>query len=350
MGRTGISYFDVSNAIASIQGRQKNPTVDAIREELGTGSRSTIAKYFHEWKTKNDLKNTTTSGVPNELQNLIESLWEKIQSDADEKINAHQKEAEASISHAQSELVATQHQNTQLQSEIETLSEKLNLQVTTNETLKTELADEKMRAARLLERIHSLESQNSTHQADIERLHQLLKNTQDNLVHFQKAIEQQRHEQLTIQEKQRNEHETKINQLQNQTLILSQEKAALESKNRQHEALHATLEHDYKTIQSTHNHLQNEQRELLMRFNQLQESYQRAENEIENKALEINLKNDEITDFKIKQATCENQLIYIQQSLSEFKAQYENSLAEKIRLEHQLACIKENKEKILTEL
>ena len=53
MGRNGITLLDVSNAIATIQGKQKNPTVDTIREELGTGSRSTIAKYFQEWKTKN---------------------------------------------------------------------------------------------------------------------------------------------------------------------------------------------------------------------------------------------------------------------------------------------------------
>jgi len=41
MGRIGITYQDVAKAIPTLQGQQKNPTVDNIRELLGTGSKST---------------------------------------------------------------------------------------------------------------------------------------------------------------------------------------------------------------------------------------------------------------------------------------------------------------------
>jgi hypothetical protein len=37
MSRIGITFEEVKKAIAELQGKQKNPTVDAIREILGTG-------------------------------------------------------------------------------------------------------------------------------------------------------------------------------------------------------------------------------------------------------------------------------------------------------------------------
>jgi hypothetical protein len=42
MSRIGITFEEVKKAIAELQGKQKNPTVDAIREILGTG---------HLWRT-----------------------------------------------------------------------------------------------------------------------------------------------------------------------------------------------------------------------------------------------------------------------------------------------------------
>ena len=52
MARIGITYHDVTRAIATLQTLQKNPTVDHIREILGTGSKSTIARFLREWKAK----------------------------------------------------------------------------------------------------------------------------------------------------------------------------------------------------------------------------------------------------------------------------------------------------------
>lgn len=125
MGRTGITYHQVSNAIATIQGKQKNPTVDAIREELGTGSRSTIAKYFQVWKTKNGFKNTTDAGIPNELQNLIQSLWGKIQLDAEKKIETHRLEADEEIGNVKDQFKYTEDQYRTLLSEKNKLYAKL---------------------------------------------------------------------------------------------------------------------------------------------------------------------------------------------------------------------------------
>jgi len=42
MARAGITYQDVANAAQRVRQRGDEPTVDRVRSELGTGSRSTL--------------------------------------------------------------------------------------------------------------------------------------------------------------------------------------------------------------------------------------------------------------------------------------------------------------------
>lgn len=230
MGRTGITYLDVSNAIASIQGKQKNPTVDTIREALGTGSRSTIAKYFQEWKTKNGVKNTTDTGIPTELQNLIQGLWEKVQSDAEKKIEVYCIEADEKINNVKNQLSQTQSQNTLLHTEITALTEKLNAQINTSDALTIKLHQAENEKIKCDERIISFETQNLNHKCENDRLHQLLKNTQNNLTHYQEAIEKQRSEQQMQLEKERADYALKLAVLEKQLIKIMEEKSVVETK------------------------------------------------------------------------------------------------------------------------
>src|SRR3990172_5325162 len=50
MARGGITFIDVDKAARYLQGQGRNPTVDAIREHLGTGSRTTLAEHLRQWK------------------------------------------------------------------------------------------------------------------------------------------------------------------------------------------------------------------------------------------------------------------------------------------------------------
>ncbi len=91
MARIGINYYDVTQAIATIQGKQQNPTVDRIREILGTGSRTTIANLLREWREKNNILPTDPTGMPIELLNLVKSLWQTLQDRTEEKLIEEQK-------------------------------------------------------------------------------------------------------------------------------------------------------------------------------------------------------------------------------------------------------------------
>lgn len=66
-----------------MQGLQKNPTVDHIREIMGTGSKSTIARFLCEWKSKNGLQNDDDGMLPSDLLNVLKGLWDALQEKAD---------------------------------------------------------------------------------------------------------------------------------------------------------------------------------------------------------------------------------------------------------------------------
>lgn len=307
MGRAGITYSDVSNAIATIQGRQKNPTVDAIREVLGTGSRSTIAKYFLEWKSKNGIKNTNESGIPNELQNLIQGLWEKLQSDADQTIDAHQLQADTEILNAKNQLAQIQQQNALLHTDVQTLNQKLNTQTEINETLKNTLNTEQNEKSKLNERIMSLEIKNNDRKAENDRLHQLLKNTQDNLAHYQQAIEKQRFDQQLQLEKERGEFESKLTLLQHQVNQITQEKIkALQSLD------HLTQDHQkqaerLETTEKSCIEMQTQNQHLLIENRQLNESTLNKDKLLSSLSGEFKEKTQEHTDLLIQIGILKNE-------------------------------------------
>lgn len=52
MARPGITYDQVAAAAETLQARGERPTIDAIRQYLGTGSPNTVNRYLSQWKDK----------------------------------------------------------------------------------------------------------------------------------------------------------------------------------------------------------------------------------------------------------------------------------------------------------
>ncbi|MDY7548236.1 DNA-binding protein [Glaciimonas sp. Gout2] len=101
MGRIGILYADVIQAADKLIAEGKNPTVDGVREELGsTGSKSTIAPLLKRWKAEHQENRASAEvGMPSNLIDAMKSVYDNLQSDVEQRITqaqeAHQKELEA---------------------------------------------------------------------------------------------------------------------------------------------------------------------------------------------------------------------------------------------------------------
>ncbi|OIR06067.1 chromosome partition protein Smc [mine drainage metagenome] len=88
MGRAGIHYSHVAKAAAQLAADGKNPTVDSVREALGsTGSKSTIAPLLKRWKEEHqDAVVGTELGLPAELLLAMKGVYEKLQTDINQQL------------------------------------------------------------------------------------------------------------------------------------------------------------------------------------------------------------------------------------------------------------------------
>jgi hypothetical protein len=89
MARTGILYSDVMKAAQIVAADGRNPTVDNVREALGsTGSKSTIAPLLKRWKEEFQGAGAvkTEAGLPAELMEAMRGVYEKQQRDVAQQL------------------------------------------------------------------------------------------------------------------------------------------------------------------------------------------------------------------------------------------------------------------------
>lgn len=94
MARAGVTYHDVVKAAEAVKAQGQEPTVDRVREHLGTGSKSTIAPLLKRWRSDNG-EAADIGGLPNDLIEVVKSLHERVQQLADHRIEQARQEFEA---------------------------------------------------------------------------------------------------------------------------------------------------------------------------------------------------------------------------------------------------------------
>lgn len=124
MARAGITYYDVSKAAEAIKIQNQEPTVDRVREHLGTGSKSTIAPLLKRWRSDNG-EVTDVSGLPNDLVEVVKALHERVQQIADQRIAQFRDEFKASNDQLRKELTEARNSIAQLTDRQQDLSTQL---------------------------------------------------------------------------------------------------------------------------------------------------------------------------------------------------------------------------------
>lgn len=261
MARPGITYNEVVNAVAQLQGAGRNPTIESIRCILGTGSSSTINTHLRKWKATQDesYKIASKENLPQEFISLMKGLWERLVHQADEKINHIQQN--------------NQEEKLQLQQEIKQLKgENIHLQQINRQLIqeKEQLLNDKLTYEQAL---HSLQNEHASLQAKQDGLNQQLIERQDrideinrlqahaqaNLEHYRESAREQR-----IIEKEHHDQQQK--QLQQ---IIDQQQAKLVVLNNDHTSLQEKfnkLHHENDMLQKLNDGLRNEIDEIKTQF------------------------------------------------------------------------------------
>ena len=309
MSRTGITYEEVKKAIAELQGRQKNPTVDSIREILGTGSKSTIARFLREWRAQHGLGSDSDGRLPSDLLGIVNGLWDALQNKADTQIEQYRLEFDNKTVQIQQQLTQARQLEATLRQTIHTLEEQLHQQNEGMQLLKAKLMIESQEKIKMTERAASLESRCQENNAENQRLHQLLKHVQKNLEHYQAATQQLRQEQSLTIEKQRNEYEQRISQLQQQITSISAEKLSYQA---QYEQTHQAFE----KLQSSYAALNQAAQETQTKYHSLSQEHTKLIQQHQDQSHNYELKKQSIIEFPIKLAAYEDKITVLEKNLT----------------------------------
>lgn len=273
MSRIGITFEEVKKAIAELQGRQKNPTVDAIREILGTGSKSTIARYLREWKAQHDLGSDSDGRLPSDLLGIVNGLWNALQNKANEQINQYRQEADSKTVQIHQQLTQARQLEASLRQNIHTLEEQFHQQKTEAQQLNARLMTESQEKIRVTERAASLEARCHEHHAENQRLHQLLKHVQENLEHYQAATQKLREEQSLLVEKKQNEYEQRLSLLLAQANAATSEKSAYLAQYDQLTKVYESLVTEHRTLTTQHAEINSQHEFLKIVHGKIQHDY-----------------------------------------------------------------------------
>lgn len=194
MGRIGVSYIEVENVATELQSRGISPTVDNVREALGTGSRSTIAPYLKQWRNKQSV------GLPPELVTMIKELYQQLQQAADLRINEIEQQKQQAVAALEQKCEQLTRQNTQLQEYLEGSNLKLRDNLNLADQLKTELDREKNLNSNHLVRIREYEARLSDGLNQTKLLEKQLKNAQVNFELYSETLLTQHQEEKKANE------------------------------------------------------------------------------------------------------------------------------------------------------
>lgn len=224
MARGGVNKAVVQTARLAILARGENPSIDAVRIEMGnTGSKTTIHRYLKELDGGLQRTEEVAEPIDDELAGLVSRLAQRLKEQAQEPIDQAREAFEHQRKTLETQLDEARQANTELQQQYEiqslALTQESDALLQTRSMLQTEqtrnaglnqaLADFELRLKDKDEQIHSLEDKH---------LH-----ARDALEHYRNAVKEQREQEQRRHEGQVQQIQMELRQAQQSALVRQDE-------------------------------------------------------------------------------------------------------------------------------
>ncbi|MBP0943235.1 DNA-binding protein [Pseudomonas alliivorans] len=204
MARGGVNKALVLKARSALLARGENPSIDAVRIEMGnTGSKTTIHRYLKELETAH----SPAPDINEELTELVANLARRLQEQAQERIDQLCVDHETRCRTLQDALLATQTKAEDLSDEIRQKDQTLERQATALLDLQETLINVRSENTRLTQVGSDLESRLTDKNEQIRSLEEKHLHARDALEHYRNSIREQR-------EHEQQRHEGQVQQLQ----------------------------------------------------------------------------------------------------------------------------------------
>ncbi|MGF6362095.1 chromosome segregation ATPase [Pseudomonas frederiksbergensis] len=235
MARGGVNKAIVQRAREALLARGENPSIDAVRVELGnTGSKTTIHRYLKELDEVDQRRGAPQQGLSDELSELVARLAQRLKEEGEERIERALAAADADKTELSEQLRASQHALDQLQQQFDIQRSALQTESSELQTCRTTLQAEQTRNARLSQSCSDLELRVKEKDEQIRSLEEKHLHARGALEHYRSAIKEQREQEQRRHEGQLQQIQMELRHLQ-QTLIIKQDE--LTQLNRDNERL-----------------------------------------------------------------------------------------------------------------
>lgn len=222
MARAGITKYSVEKARNTLISNGVNPSIDAIRVELGnTGSKTTISRYLKELEAEESVQLEDEALLSEGIKEIIAKLASKLHQEAKELVDKSETRFKETVDNleANSRVLTKQlnEQTTQLE-ESDSLNNQLSV---SNQSLQNEIEALRAKINDSNSRNKELTSVLQEKGEQIDTLKESHQHTRESLVHYRESVKEQREQELRQHEQQVQQLQAEIRQ-SNQTLIVKQ--------------------------------------------------------------------------------------------------------------------------------
>ena len=224
MARGGINKAVVQTARLAILARGENPSIDAVRIEMGnTGSKTTIHRYLKELDDSETRLTITEAPIDDELGELVARLAQRLKEKAQEPIDLALAQFEQQKATLLAQVQALEEARGQLKQQLDIQAAALAEESAALQTATTSLQTEQTRNAGLSQACSDYELRINDKDEQIRSLEDKHLHARDALEHYRNAVKEQREQEQRRHEGQLQQVQAELRQAQQSAMVRQDE-------------------------------------------------------------------------------------------------------------------------------
>jgi chromosome segregation ATPase len=225
MARGGVNKAVVQAARLAILARGENPSIDAVRIEMGnTGSKTTIHRYLKELDDSTPREEAEpVEPINDELLALVVRLAQRLKEQAQEPIDQALEQFEQQRKTLETQLKAAEEANTELNQQYEFQSLALTQESEALQETRAMLQTEQSRNAGLNQALADFELRLQDKDEQIRSLEEKHLHAREALEHYRNAVKEQREQEHSRHEGQVQQLQMEVRQAQQSALVRQDE-------------------------------------------------------------------------------------------------------------------------------
>lgn len=224
MARGGINKAVVQTARLTILARGENPSIDAVRIEMGnTGSKTTIHRYLKELDDSETRLTITHAPIDDELGELVARLAQRLKDKAQEPIDAALAQFEQQKAALLAQVQTLEEAHGQLKQQLDIQAAALAEESAALQTASTSLQTEQTRNAGLSQACSDYELRMNDKDEQIRSLEDKHLHARDALEHYRNAVKEQREQEQRRHEGQLQQVQAELRQAQQSAMVRQDE-------------------------------------------------------------------------------------------------------------------------------